>query len=112
MAERKLSNRRKRSDKGEVIRVSRLVYEALNSARRARSWDSYFRRMFGFPDRNGNEQTLIEGMLEVQTGTFVIKCDDATWAEVEELVYKLAWKRAEQLKSKRIEKPLKMRELP
>lgn len=112
MGERQLSNRRKKASKGSVIRVSDLVYDTLNKARHGRSWDWLFRRLLGLPDRSGNAQPLIEGMLETMTGHFLLKQPGKSWAELEEDAYEIAIITAAKRKVKRVSKPLKMRELP
>lgn len=111
VSERKLVNRKKRFSKGRAVRVSDLVYETLDKQRRGKSWDVLFRKLLGLPDRAGNPQTLVEGMLEATTGMFLLKLPGATWSELEETAYKIAHKAAERKRSKRIEKPLRMREL-
>lgn len=112
MAERKLPARKRKFSKGSAIRVSDLVYANLDKGRRGRSWDSFFRKLFGLPDRLGNEQPLCEGMLETTTGLFLLKLPGTTWNELEETAYKAAHNAAAQKQSKRIEKPLRMREVP
>lgn len=111
MAERKLRNRRRKPDAGHVIRASSDVYKILNQRRKGRSWDCFLRRMLGLPDRAGNDQPLIEGMLEVTTGVFILKLSDATWDEVEDIAWKIAGKAAEKKKLQRVERPLRMREI-
>jgi len=108
-AERVLPVRRKRANKGRAIRVSMLVHDTLDRRRAGRSWDAFFRNMLGLPDRAGNERPLVEGMLEAQTGVFVLKLNDASWVEVEEVAYKLADRVAKQKKRSPM-KPIRMRE--
>jgi hypothetical protein len=110
--ERKLPSRRKRASKGRVIRVSNLVFETLNEIRRGKSWDSLLRKSLGLPDRQGNEQRLIEGMLEATTGKFFLRDLDVTWDRLEQDVYEIAIIEAAKRKLKRVSKPLRMRELP
>lgn len=110
VSERKLKNRKCRAPKGYAIRVSNLVFDTLNVRRRRKSWDYFFRRSFGLPDRAGKAQPLIEGMLEVITGMFVLKLSNATWDEVEQTTYKLADFAAKRRKIK-AETPIRMREL-
>lgn len=112
MGERKLPARRKRASKGRVIRISTLVYETLDQIRRNKSWDSMFRKVFGLPDRQGNEQRLIEGMLETTTGKFFLRDLNTTWEQLEQDTYEIAITEAAKKKSKSICKPLRMRELP
>ncbi len=117
MAERKLPSRRRRASKGEAIRVSDLVYAELDQARRLglnkhkmRSWDAQLRRMLGLPDRQGRPQPLIEGMLEVHSGMFILRLKGATWLEVEEAAFKLADSVARRKKLNPVQ-PIRMREL-
>lgn len=110
MGERKLVSRKRRAPKGKAIRVSNLVYETLDRVRHGRSWDCAMRRMLGLPDRAGKPQPLVEGMLEVITGMFVLKLNSATWTEVEDTTYKLADYAAKR-KKLRAETPIRMREL-
>lgn len=118
MAERKLkSRRRRRANKGKIIRVSNLVYDTLEVQRttgvhkdKVKSWDCYLRRMLGLPDRNGKPQLLVEGVLEAMSGTFILKYTDATWSEVSEIAYKMADQIARKRKV-RMEVPVRMREV-
>lgn len=112
MAERKLPSRRKRAPKGKVIRISNMIYDLLNAQRKGKSWDSLFRRMLGVEDREGNQQPLIEGMLETVTGKFFLKGLEDSWETLEESAYETAIMAAAKMKMKRVSKPLKMRELP
>lgn len=112
MAERKLPIRRKRASKGAVIRLSDRIYNLLDIQRRGRSWDSLFRRLLGVEDRAGNPQPLIEGVLETSTGKFLLRHVDTTWEKLEEDAYEIAILEAAKAKSKRISKPIRMRELP
>jgi hypothetical protein len=111
MAERKLPSRRKKASKGKVIRVSNLVYEMLNKQRYGKSWDNLFRKMFGFPDRAGNTQPLVEGVLETMTGKFLLKDVDMKWDRLEEDAYEIAILTAARRKEKRVSRPIKMREI-
>lgn len=112
MAERKLPSRRKRANMGHVIRVSSLVYDTLDTLRSRRSWDWLLRRMLGLQDRAGNAQPLIEGMLETQTGKFFLRTGNEPWSKLEEDAYEIAIIDAAKGKSKRVSRPLRMRELP
>lgn len=109
---RKLPNRKKRFSKGKAIRVSDLVYETLDSSRRGRSWDWLMRRMLGLPDRLGNDQPLIEGMLEQLTGKFFLKTARKEWEDLEVDAYEKAFLTAAKSAVKRVPRPLRMRELP
>lgn len=111
MSERKLSNRRKRASKGKAIRVSDLVYNTLDKQRRNRSWDWLFRKLLGLPDRGGNPQTLIEGIVEQLTGKFLLRTDKA-WDDLETDAYEIAIVTAAKQKLKRVPRPLRVRELP
>lgn len=110
MGERKLKNRRRRASKGRAVRVSNLVYDTLDQRRGKRSWDLFFRRVFGLPDRTGRGQPLIEGMLEVHSGMMLLKLPSATWTEAEDAAYKLADKIAAK-KRVAMMPPLRMREV-
>lgn len=112
MAERKLQSRRRRADKGKSIRVSTALFKIIDKSRRGKSWDSFFRILFGIPDRAGNEQPLIEGMLETMTGRFFLKLPDKPWDKLEEDAYEIAIMTAAKRGAKRVSRPLKMRELP
>lgn len=111
MAERKLPIRRRRASKGQNIRVSDLVYGALDRWRKGSSWDVFFRRIFGFPDRAGNEQPLVEGMLEAHTGRLLLKTEAITWSQLEENAYEIAFMAAAKQGAKRVSRPIRMREL-
>ncbi len=110
--ERKLKNRRKRANKGRVIRVSTLVYETLDKQRLKKSWDWLFRRLCGLPNRAGDSQTLVEGMLETMTGKFFLKVPGLSWGQLEEDAYEVAIIAAAKRKTKNVSRPLRMRELP
>lgn len=112
MAVRKLPNRRKRATKGRVIRISDQVYKVLDEQRKRKSWDSFIRKLLGLEDRQGNSQRLIEGMVETVTGKFILKDDHITWEKLEEKAYEIGILAAAKMKLKRIDKPLRMRELP
>lgn len=110
MSERKLKNRRRKASKGKAVRVSTLVYDTLDQRRGRKSWDHFFRRVFGLPDRAGRSQNLVEGMLEVHSGMLLLKMPNTTWAEAEETAYKLADKVAAKKKVNMMP-PLRMREI-
>lgn len=112
MAERKLLNRKRKANKGRVIRVSMLVYDSLNKQRGRMSWDWLFRKLIGLPNRNGDLQILVEGMLETMTGKFFLKLPDITWEQVQEDAYETAIIAAAKRKTKLVSRPLRMRELP
>lgn len=110
--ERKLRNRKRKFPKGYAIRVSDLVYETLNKERRKRSWDTFLRCLFGLPDRAGNSQPLVEGMLETMTGKFLLRLPDETWRKLREDAYEIAILAAAKRNVKMVSKPLRMREIP
>lgn len=119
MAERVLKSRRRKASKGQLIRVSDLVYGTLDQARRRRgikntarvmSWDEFFRRTLGLPDRSGTGQPLVEGMLEVHSGAFILRMPDTPWKEIEELAFKIAERNATKARKVR-QAPLRMREM-
>ena len=107
---RKLPMRRKRLTWGRPVRISDEVLKLLNPKRRGRSWDDYFRHLFGLPARSGAKQPLVEGMLEVNSGLLFLKTDACTWAELEETAWKTAHLHSLKTPTKRIEPPLRMRE--
>lgn len=110
--EKKLpSRKRKKASKGREIRISDLVYSTLDPLRKNHSWDSLLRKLLGLPDRAGNEQILVEGMLEVMTGKFLLKTKEISWHKLEEDAYEIAFLAAAKKGAKRVSKPLKMREL-
>lgn len=116
MAERVLKVRRRKASKGQLIRVSDLVFDTLDRARRngvhkdlVRSWDEFFRRMLGLPRRDGKVQPLVEGMLEVHSGAFILRLPGTEWRELEELAFKLAERNAKKARVVR-QAPLKMKE--
>lgn len=103
--ERVLKNRRKRASKGKTIRVSDPVLFMLEKRRsngRKLSWDAFFRRVFGMPDRRGNLAPLVEGWLEVNSGRFYLNKAEANGAAVFESARR---------KTKNIIKPIRMREV-
>lgn len=110
--ERKLRNRKKKASLGRVIRVSDPVYETLNVQRRGRSWDWLMRRLLGLPDRAGNEQRLVEGVLEVLTGKFFLKEPSIAWGSVEQDAYEVGFVAAAKQNRKYVPKPIKLKELP
>lgn len=109
--ERKLKNRRRYAGKGRAIRISMTVYDALNEQRKDRSWDAFFRAVFGLPDRKGYANTCAEGMLETTTGMFLLKMPGTSWDKLEETAYKLAHKMAEKKRTGKVSYPLRMREV-
>jgi hypothetical protein len=109
--ERKLKGRRRKFPKGRIVRLSNLVYETLDKQRRSRSWDAFFRRMLGLPDRHERPQPLVEGVLETMTGKFFLKVPGATLAKLEEAAYEVAFRTAAREKAK-LSAPIKMREMP
>lgn len=105
MAERILKNRRRRASKGHLIRISDHVWNTLQKKRTNNtyeSWDSLLRRMLGLPNRKGELQPLIEGWLEVISGQFYLKENEARGAAV--------WESAKR-KTKQVPKPIKLREV-
>ena len=111
MSERKLRARKRRFSKGRRIALSDLVFEALSKQLRGRSWDAFFRHVFGLPNRKGVAFPLVEGMLEVTTGTFILKLKDATWPETEETANKFAEVAARKKQLKTYAPALRMREI-
>lgn len=111
MAERKLPNRKRKSNPGRVIRVSKPVYDLLEKGRAGRSWDLYIRHTLGLPDRAGNKQPLLEGLLEPTTGRLFLKFSHITWETLEEDAYEVAFIAAAKQKLKRVGRPIRMREV-
>lgn len=111
-SERKLRNRKRKASVGRVIRVSDPVYETLNTTRKGRSWDWLMRKLLGLPDRAGNEQVLIEGVLEVLTGKFFLKEPSVAWGKVEQQAYETGFIAAAKQRRKYVPKPLRLKELP
>ena len=119
--ERPLPNKkRKPANQGRVIRVSTLVYDTLNELRtvregrelyRTRSWDKTLRALLGLPDRRGRPQPLIEGMLEVATGLFLLKLPQTPWEDLERLTYKIATTKLRRERVTKTMRPIRMREL-
>lgn len=110
-AERKLKTRRRRASKGRHFRVSDLVYGVLDRERRGRSWDCFMRDLFGLPDRSGAERPLIEGMLEVHSGTFILKAPGVPWPEAEAIAARIAATLAKKPKLGKWDLPVRMREV-
>lgn len=107
---RKLPNRKKRASKGRAIRVSDLVWDTLNR-NRVSSWDVLMRKILGLPKRDGTPQPLVEGILEVTTGKFFLKTPDKSWGDLETDAYEVAILEAAKLKTKRVHKPIRVREI-
>ena len=100
--ERVLKNRKKRVSKGRILRVSDAVWAHLEPKRKdGESFDSLMRRIFGLPDRDGFENPLLKGWIEVTTGQFFITREDA---------YGAAVVAAAKAKSRRVNKPVRVRE--
>lgn len=104
MSERILpSRKRKRASPGKRIAISDTVYDMLQKKRQAKmSWDCLFRRMLGLPTRQGASQPLIEGFVEITTGRFFVEERDA---------YEVAILEAAKAKTKKVNKPLRVREV-
>lgn len=112
---RKLPNRKVKFSKGVAIRVSDLVFlelQKMQPQQHPKSWDCIFRRMLGLPDRRGNSQTLIEGILETITGRFFLREPHKSWNTLEQNAYEIAFLAAAKQKLKIVPKPIRMRELP
>lgn len=91
--------------------MSDLVFGTLDARRAGRSWDGTLRRMLGLPDRSGNPQQLVEGVLEVHTGTFILKAPDVAWEDAEKIACRIAavYERKKLLRYS--DKPVRMREV-
>jgi hypothetical protein len=77
----------------------------------SRSFDAYLRRTYGLPDWRGNPQPLVEGYIEVTTGRFFLKTDNGGWEKAEADAYELAITEAARLKTKKVNKPIRVREI-
>lgn len=107
---RKLRNRKRRKNSGRPVRLSNAVLECIrHKLQDSRSVDAYFRRVFGLPDWRGNEQPLIEGCLEPTTGRFFLKQTD--WEQTEQAAYETAMLEAARLRTRKVLKPIRMREI-
>lgn len=105
MSERKLKARKRsrRAVTGKPVRLSNLMLNYLAPRMKGlRSYDAYLRKAFGLPDWRGNKQPLVEGYLEVTTGKFYVVEAEANGAAVVEAVKR---------KTKKVNKPLRMREI-
>lgn len=111
MADRALKARKRKASKGRHFRVSDLVYGVLDKQRNGRSWDVMLRQMLGLPDRSGRPQPLVEGVLEIYSGTFILKSAEVPWADAEEIAGRIAKTVELKKQLKYYDKPVRMREL-
>jgi hypothetical protein len=110
MSERRLRTRKRKASSGRAVRLSNALLDFLEPRRRGlRSYDAYFRRVFGLPDWKGDPQQLLEGCLEVTTGRFFPKTTG--WDQAEEDAYEVAILEAAKKKTKKVNKPIRMREI-
>jgi hypothetical protein len=65
--------------------------------------------MLGLDDWRGNPQPLVEGCLEPTTGRFFIKHKD--WDQAEEDAYEVAILEAAKKKTRKVNKPIRLREI-
>lgn len=107
-----LKNRKRNWSPGKVIRVSDEVYAFLDSERLKQSWDVHMRKLLGIPDRSGNKQPLLEGVLETSTGKFFAKNKEMDWETMVQDAYEVSIIEAAKKKKRCAEKPRRMRELP
>jgi len=70
------------------------------------------RKVLGIPDRAGNEQRLVEGVLEVLTGKFFLKEPTIAWGKVEQQAYETGFIAAAKQRRKYVPKPIKLKEFP
>lgn len=106
----KVRKRSRRAITGKPVRLSNLMLNYLAPRIKGlRSYDAYLRRAFGLPDWRGNKQPLAEGCLEVTSGKFYLKID--SWDEVEAEANGAAVVEAVKRKTKKVNKPLRMREI-
>lgn len=113
MSERKLRARRKRTYSGRAVRLSNDLIKVLDRERRrgtVRSYDALLRRIFGLPDWRGNPQTLIEGFLETTGGEFILKTN--SWDEAEAVANGRAVQEAVKRRTRKVSKPIRMRQIP
>ena len=100
----------RKRDVGQTLRISHAVFNYLNQRRlndktrkgRPPSWDTFFRKFLGLPTRSGSPQPLVEGFLETDTQVLYLTEAEAAGAAVVQAARK---------KTKRINKPIKMREV-
>jgi hypothetical protein len=120
LKEKKLpSRRRKPASKGRIIRVSDLVFTTLNENRGNMSWDELIRRMLWLPRREHERDWIkarrprpcVEGVLEVSTGQFFLRVSEP-WEDIERDAYEVAIRAAARAKTRRVHKPLRLREIP
>lgn len=108
--ERKLKTRKRRVSSGRAVRISNAVINYLEKRRQGlRSYDALLRRMFGLEDWRGNPQPLVEGCLEVTTGKFFLKTTN--WDDVEAQANGAAVIAAVARKTKKVNKPIRLREI-
>lgn len=109
-AGRKLKARKRRHLTGKPVRLSNELLRYLAPRiKDLRSYDAYFRRVFGLPDWQGRPQTLVEGCLEVGSGQFFLK--EAAWDEVEARANGAAVVAKVKLRLTKVPKPIRMREI-
>lgn len=108
--ERRLRTKRKRRYSGKAIRLSNDLLAWMDARRRGhRSYDAFLRRYFGMPDWRGTPQPLIEGVLETTSGQFFLRT--GTWAQAEAVARGAAVVEAARRRTRKVNKPLRMREL-
>lgn len=98
-----VSRKRKRKPNfGHRIAISDEVHAFLEKKRQGKSWDAWLRKAFGLPKRNGDKQPIIEGYVETTTGRFFLDEQDA---------YEVAIMSAAKAGTKKVNKPMKVREI-
>lgn len=91
--------------KSKPVRLSGIVLAHINSLRSKHSYDVFLRKHFGLPDKRGKAQPLRE--------YFIIPNGDSPFVCLEEPDARgLAVQIAVQKKTKKVERVLKVRELP
>lgn len=111
----KHKKRRKREPKGRAVRLSNELLAFIEPKRKSlRSYDAFFRKVFGLPAWDGTEQPLLEGCLETTTGRFFLKTEN--WDQAEKDAYEVSITEAAKHKvltgKPRVpNKPIRMREI-
>lgn len=113
MSERRLKTkklRKRREPTGRAVRLSNALLDFIEPRRKGiRSYDAFLRRHFGLPAWDGTEQPLVEGCLEVTTGQFFLKKE--SWDQAETDAMEEAIFAAAKAKTKKVNKPIRMREI-
>lgn len=107
---RRRKTKRKRRVTGRAVRLSNELLAVIEPRRKQnRSYDALFRKILGLPAWDGTPQPLLEGCLEVTAGRFFIKT--GTWDDVEADANGAAVSAAVRNKTRKVNKPIRMREI-